>query len=322
MKKTLSLLLCLLLALSLFAGCQKEQTPPPSGEDQQADSVLQVSGTTEPAAPETLPSEPASAPPTEPAPTDSASSHQRPDNGLDADAILADARNSMDALDSYAVTIDLPAKLRQTSYGVNITVTCDFRTDMELVKSPRAARLAVSVDMGRFGGKQETEGFLIEEDGVVNVYYLDPETGGYVRVQSPEEELTDLLQQDFVGELDCDWEVEETEDAYLLSSVLSTEQTQTLLGFSGLMIGDTDAEEKLGEIELEPVTLHMTVDKQTKRLLTATADVTSLLSVLLTAQNSGITASSGVLTVRFSRFDEIEPITPPEDWVDGTEPPV
>ena len=320
-KKMLSLLLCLLLTLGLFAGCQEKNAGEASRGEEDPDETVTVTLSTadddaaEASAAQTDPV------PTDPEPTQSASSVTKPDNGLDAEAILAEARTSMESLDSYAVSCDLPAKLKQVSYGVAITVTCSFSLEMEVVLPDRAIHMTFSMDMGRFGGKESMEVFAFEEDGVMTYYSRSQGEDVFVRTQAEAgEEL--LPQGDILGRLDLDWTAEETADAYELTAVLDPEQTKQLLGSSVLIIGETDAQGLLADAELDPITVVMTIEKETNRVTGVTADVTTLLDTLLRVSDSGMTASSAVLTVTLSRFNEIDPITPPEDYTEGSEPPV
>lgn len=310
MKRTIILLLCLALALSLFAGCRAYMP------------FLRLPGedpTTEPAAE------------TEPATTEA----PRP---LTAEEIREAALERLRSANSLAAELRLDMGITFEYEGETQSEAMQLTLDGELMIQPMAFHGSGRLSINNDEELLPIELYLFAEDGSLAIYSRGDETATFGRLAMPlpEEEV----QASEGSPLWILWDLETREENYGLSHTVTAEEARRYWAAAQEKAKDDLAQ--LEEMGVDPdcfrelltgMKLELTVDRETLELREASADLSegfgSFLRQLVTGLVRTMLGEDGEdasfdefrdASLRFGlklhNYDGVAPFTAPEDYED------
>ena len=230
---------------------------------------------------------------------------------------------AMKDVESMELEFDVPMAISLRMQGMSMDVTIHMSFVEEFTMEPKAMHMKGSMSMSFLGRDSENsvETYQFYEGNTLTKYTWDEAESVFVRtVEESADDPTESPVESFT-EGEIDWTVEEKDDVYILSTELTKEQMMDVFDNIGEGSGSSLPIDAVDSAD--PITVQLTIDKQTMRVTEITMDMSSIFAAAFKAsveesmEGAEVSADAPV-TFRIRRYNEIGTITPPENYVDGS----
>ena len=315
-KRIIALLLSLIMVLALFSGCQEknkasDKTGKEDAEGKGEEKTPQPSQNTSRV--EGDESDPDTEDPGNDTPDSSA-------GALDEKQIRERVGAAMDGVTSVEMVYNVPLEATISTSGFSMTYTMNMDFVIETILEPEATHLTGTVSLSFMGNEQEmhVEAYKFTEDDTEISYTWDESAQTFYRTVEPKTETESEVPGVGMIEDEHEWTVEEHENEYILSCKMTEEDMKTV--FSSLD-GSAEGVFSFDELsETEPLVIYMTVDKDTMLVKDMSIDLSSVFVNALKSNEqmeSFDIEGSCPATFTFRNYNEVEPFSPPTNYVDG-----
>ena len=223
---------------------------------------------------------------------------------------------------SVDMNLDMRMNIKQSGVSADFNIGADF--NIETVKEPASAHMngTMSVDMAGNSQKGSFESYVVEEDGTT-VTYMGTD-GAWTRTEDEDPDdnemlsgLNSMLNDSMKYELQKETEEVNGKEAYVLTSKVSGELMNELMGGLGSDMGDLSDGIDWSKFE---ASVTVKLDKDSKQIAEVIMDCTDGLSAVMKdamaqsgASDAGVTVAKYALTMTNFSYDSVDEITVPDE---------
>lgn len=292
MKKYLSLLLVVVLILSIFVGCKKDDNKPtPQKNPENQTPVV----TEKPVVKE-----------------------------LTSKEILTKSKEAMENVKSLSLGINSDINIKATKDDVDVSFPIKIALSFDLIKEPMAVKMLIDLNVANQA--QTISAYVIQDGDKTYSYTYDETTEKFIREEVLTEEKqtdpTEILNKIFEEYAGWDWEKEENDNSYVLKHTMNASDMQKLIEILKNFSEEeqaVDMDVDLSEVKEIPIAI--TVDKETFQVKELSFDLSKLIDDLMQSlmgmadTETKIEISNSTIVIKISNVNKVDKIEAPENWV-------